>query len=76
MKWLFVDTLKVENSELREENKELEERHWSLEMLLRKQNFTKNIIMVTHPDAVSTSSSGFASGGFDLPEPSTESSGM
>jgi len=71
----MLDTLKVENSELREENKELEERHWSLEMLLRKQNFTKNIIMVTNPDAVSTSSSGFASGGFDLPEPSTESSG-
>ena len=65
--------MKAENLELKEENEELEERHWSLEMMLRKQSFNKSIIMVTNPDTVSTTSSGFISAGLDLPDQSSGS---
>ena len=66
-------SLKAENNELKDENRELEERHWSLETMLRRQTFPKSIIMVTSPDCVSNTSSGFLSGpGLDLPEQNTE----
>jgi len=69
----FIEKLKAENLELKVENEELEARHWSLEMMLRKQSFAKSIIMLAAPDAVSTTSSGFISAGLDLPDQSSGS---
>ena len=69
MHFFSSGSLKAENNELKDENRELEERHWSLETMLRRQTFPKSIIMVTSPDCVSNTSSGFLSGpGLDLPE--------
>ena len=34
MHFFLSASLKVENSELRDENRELEERHWSLESMM------------------------------------------
>ena len=73
----FPASLKSENSVLREdikeleerhwktleENKELEERHWSLEAALRRQSLGRSLILVTGSltDSASTASSGFVS---------------
>ena len=72
-KFFVPEKLKAENLELKVENEELEARHWSLEMMLRKQSFAKSIIMLAAPDAVSTTSSGFISAGLDLPDQSSGS---
>ena len=56
------DAVQTESNELRDENKEMEERLWSLEMMLRKQSFTSRILLCVTPDpAMSTTSSGFVS---------------
>ena len=68
MHFFLSASLKAENNELKDENRELEERHWSLETMLRRQTFSKSIIMVTSPDCISNTSSGFLSApGNDMP---------
>ena len=73
----FLASLKSENSALREDikeleerhcktledNKELEERHCSLEAALRRQSLGRSLILVTGSltDSASTASSGFVS---------------
>ena len=59
----FLASLKSENSALREDIKELEERHWSLEAALRRQSLGRSLILVTGSltDSASTASSGFVS---------------
>ena len=54
--------MQTESNELREENKEMESRLWSLDLIIRKQNFGSNRILLVTPDAMSTASSGFFSG--------------
>ena len=76
MHFFLSASLKAENSELRDENRELEERHWSLETMMRRKTFPKSIIMVTSPDCISNTSSGFLSAqGLDLPESNTDCQG-
>ena len=76
MHFFLLASLKAENNELKDENRELEERHWSLEAMLRRQTFPKSIIMVTSPDCISNTSSGFLSApGLDLPESNNECQG-
>ena len=70
----FLASLKSENSALREDIKELEERHWSLEAALRRQSLGRSLILVTGSltDSASTASSGFVSAAsgaaMELPE--------
>ena len=70
----FLASLKSENSALREDIKELEERHWSLEAALRRQSLGRSLILVTGSltDSASTASSGFVSAAsgaaLELPE--------
>ena len=77
MHFFLLASLAAENNELKDENRELEERHWSLEAMLRRQTFPKSIIMVTSPDCISNTSSGFLSApGLDLSEANIECQGM
>ena len=77
MHFFLLASLAAENNELKDENRELEERHWSLEAMLRRQTFPKSIIMVTSPDCISNTSSGFLSApGLDLSEANNECQGM
>ena len=56
-----LDGVKADNLNLKEEKKEIEERLWNLEMMIRKQNFSRSIIMISNPETISTTSSGFVS---------------
>ena len=76
MHFFLSASLKAENSELKEDNRELEARHWSLETMMRRKTFPKSIIMFTSPDCISNTSSGFLSAqGLDLPESNTDCQG-
>ena len=59
----YVDAVKDQNLDLKEEKKEIEERLWNLEMMLKKHNFSRNIILISNnsPETISTASSGFIS---------------
>ena len=57
-----LDAVKDQNLDLKEEKKEIEERLWNLEMMMKKQNFSRNIILISNsPETISTTSSGFIS---------------
>ena len=58
----YLDAVKDQNLDLKEEKKEIEERLWNLEMMLKKQHFSRNIILISSsPETISTTSSGFIS---------------
>ena len=60
--WRVSDALRDQNLDLKEEKKEIEERLWNLEMMLKKHNFSRNIILISNsPETISTASSGFIS---------------
>ena len=61
--FMLVDAVKDQNLDLKEEKKEIEERLWNLEMMLKKHNFSRNIILISNnsPETISTTSSGFIS---------------
>ena len=60
---MYLDAVKDQNLDLKEEKKEIEERLWNLEMMLKKHNFSRNIILISNksPETISTTSSGFIS---------------
>ena len=59
---MSLDAVKDQNLDLKEEKKEIEERLWNLEMMMKKQNFSRNIILISNsPETISTTSSGFIS---------------
>lgn len=59
---MCLDAVKDQNLDLKEEKKEIEERLWNLEMMMKKQNFSRNIILISNsPETISTTSSGFIS---------------
>ena len=58
----YLDAVKDQNLDLKEEKKEIEERLWNFEMMLKKQHFNRNIILISNsPETISTTSSGFIS---------------
>ena len=60
--FMLVDAVKDQNLDLKEEKKEIEERLWNLEMMLKKHTFSRNIILISNsPETISTTSSGFIS---------------
>ena len=56
-----LDGVRADSLNLKEEKKEIEERLWNLEMMIRRQNFSRSIIMISNPETRSTTSSGFVS---------------